>query len=166
MTTSCPFAAPHRFITGHNEKGEATLLKWSGELPMIEGPTGGRMGAAWGVDNFPAEVNGDEDGGQIPVAGVVPKGNVVRYIDMPPDAHSPMHFTQSLDYAIVLKGVITMELTDGSFTEIKEGDFIAQRGTSHAWYNKSGEWARVVFIVMPAEKVLINGEPLKGNERK
>jgi hypothetical protein len=38
-----------------------------------------------------------------------------------------MHRTQSMDFAVVLKGRIFLELDDGVETEVKEGDVVVQR---------------------------------------
>ena len=60
----------------------------------------------------------------------------------------PFHRTHSLDYGIVAKGTIVLELDDGKRVTLKEGDTIVQRGTIHAWRNESTEWARIYFIVL------------------
>jgi len=50
--------------------------------------------------------------------------------------HPFMHRTQTIDYAVVLKGEITMLLDDQDVV-LKEGDVVIQRGTNHAWSNRS-----------------------------
>lgn len=64
--------------------------------------------------------------------------------------HPLMHRTQTIDYAIVLDGEITMVL-DQDETVIKAGDIIIQRGTNHAWANRSGKYCRVAFILIDGE---------------
>ena len=50
--------------------------------------------------------------------------------------HFWFHRTDSLDYAIVLEGEITLLVDDGEAT-LKAGDVAVQRATSHAWSNRT-----------------------------
>jgi quercetin dioxygenase-like cupin family protein len=86
---------------------------------------------------------------------VHPTGTSIRIIDMPPSASSPMHRTVSLDFGVVLKGEVVLELDDGVETKVVEGGMIVQRGTIHAWHNRSEAPVRLLFVVMPAEKVKV-----------
>jgi len=61
--------------------------------------------------------------------------------------HPLMHRTETVDYAIVLAGEITMVLDDQDVV-LHAGDFVVQRGTSHAWSNRSKEPAIVAFVLM------------------
>ena len=56
--------------------------------------------------------------------------------------HPMMHRTQTVDYAVVLEGELTMLLDDEDVV-LKAGDVVIQRGTNHAWSNRSGKPARV-----------------------
>ena len=58
-----------------------------------------------------------------------------------------MHRTESIDYGIVLEGQITLVLDD-SEVELKQGDIVVQRGTNHAWSNRSGALCRMAFILL------------------
>ncbi|MDQ6470814.1 cupin domain-containing protein [Flavobacterium sp. LHD-80] len=61
--------------------------------------------------------------------------------------HPLMHKTETIDYGIVLEGELTL-IVDRGETIAKAGDIIIQRGTNHAWSNKSGKICRVVFILI------------------
>ena len=61
--------------------------------------------------------------------------------------HPFMHRTETVDYGIVLEGEITLVL-DGGETELKAGDVVVQRGTSHAWANRSGRRCRMAFVLI------------------
>lgn len=61
--------------------------------------------------------------------------------------HPMMHRTESVDYAIVLEGEVTMVMDDVDVL-LKAGDVVVQRGTNHAWTNRSGKMARILFILM------------------
>jgi len=61
--------------------------------------------------------------------------------------HPLMHRTETLDYAVVLEGEITM-LLDDSEVNLKAGDVVIQRGTNHAWSNRSGKPVRMLYILI------------------
>ena len=61
--------------------------------------------------------------------------------------HPLMHRTQTLDYAVVLEGEITM-LLDDSEVHLKAGDVVVQRGTNHAWSNRSGKPVRMLYVLI------------------
>jgi mannose-6-phosphate isomerase-like protein (cupin superfamily) len=61
--------------------------------------------------------------------------------------HPFMHRTQSVDYALVLEGEITLVL-DKEDVLMKTGDFLVERGTNHAWANRSGKPCRMLFVLI------------------
>jgi len=61
--------------------------------------------------------------------------------------HPFMHRTESVDYAVVLEGEITMLLDDEDIV-LKAGDIVIQRGTNHAWSNRSGKPVRMLYILI------------------
>jgi mannose-6-phosphate isomerase-like protein (cupin superfamily) len=61
--------------------------------------------------------------------------------------HPFMHRTQSVDYALVLEGEITLVL-DKEDVIMKTGDFLVERGTNHAWANRSGKPCRMLFVLV------------------
>ena len=61
--------------------------------------------------------------------------------------HPLMHRTETLDYGIVVEGELTLIL-DQSETTVRAGDIIIQRGTNHAWANRSDKNCRVAFVLM------------------
>ena len=64
--------------------------------------------------------------------------------------HPGMHKTLTVDYAIVLFGELTAVLEDCE-TVMRAGDILVQRGTNHAWSNRSGKPARIAFILIDGE---------------
>jgi mannose-6-phosphate isomerase-like protein (cupin superfamily) len=68
--------------------------------------------------------------------------------------HPLMHRTETLDYAVVLEGEITL-LLDDSEVQLRAGDVVIQRGTNHAWSNRSGKPVRMLYVLIDAE---IDGE--------
>lgn len=111
------------------------------------------------------------------VLGPPPGGTRIRVIDFPPEgdairrltpaetaatfvemgggaAHSSgtvphplMHRTRTLDYGIVLDGELTLILDRDEVT-VRAGDIVVQRGTNHAWANRSGRTCRVAFVLI------------------
>ena len=52
--------------------------------------------------------------------------------------HPYMQKTRTLDFCLVLEGEITLVL-DRQEVHLKAGDTVVQRGTTHAWSNRSGK---------------------------
>ena len=94
---------------------------------------------------------------------MIPGGTVLRIVDMPPGATSPMHRTVSLDYGVVLDGEVELILDNGESRLMKRGDLSIQRGTIHAWKNVSGEgiWARMLYILQECKPLRFAGQELE-----
>ena len=75
-------------------------------------------------------------------------------------SHPFMHRTETLDYAICLKGECDLELDDGRTVPMKAGDICVQRGTMHAWVAKGSEPAVFAFVLIDAEPVEKGGKKL------
>ena len=67
--------------------------------------------------------------------------------DLKPGDHPGMHITATVDYAIVLFGEITAIMESGEKI-LYAGDVLIQRGTNHAWANRSDQPARIAFILI------------------
>ena len=61
--------------------------------------------------------------------------------------HAGMHTTETVDYAICLSGEITAIMDEGE-TVMRAGDILIQRGTNHAWANRSGKPARRAYVLI------------------
>ena len=64
--------------------------------------------------------------------------------------HPGFHKTNSVDYAIVLSGEIYALMDEGE-TLLKQGDVLIQRGSNHAWSNRTDEPAVLAFILIDAK---------------
>ncbi len=64
--------------------------------------------------------------------------------------HPMMHRTETVDYAVVLEGEITLLLDDGD-VHLKAGDVVIQRGTSHAWSNRSGKNVKMLYVLIDGD---------------
>ena len=66
--------------------------------------------------------------------------------------HPGFHKTSSVDYAIVLSGEIYALMDEGEVL-LRAGDVLVQRGTNHAWSNRTDDPARLAFVLIDAEPV-------------
>ena len=66
--------------------------------------------------------------------------------------HPGFHKTDTIDYAIVLSGEIYALMDEGEVL-LKAGDVLIQRGTNHAWSNRTEEPCCVAFVLIDAEPV-------------
>jgi quercetin dioxygenase-like cupin family protein len=89
-----------------------------------------------------------------------PSGTRFTVIDFPPGNQPHMHRTETIDYVIVMEGEIEMDMDDSS-VKLKAGDIMIQRGTNHAWANRSDRRARVAFVLVDAKPLGI-GSPVTG----
>jgi hypothetical protein len=167
-----------RIVTGHNAAGKSIIAQDAFATSILEMAAipGLRVTDLWETTTAPADLISDAD----PVARPVhleptPTGTICRIVEFPPDAAlrdrassrevfaslgashvadttsaTPMmHKTASVDYAIVLGGEIWAVMDEGE-TCMKAGDVLIQRGTNHAWSNRSHEPAWVAFILVGA----------------
>jgi mannose-6-phosphate isomerase-like protein (cupin superfamily) len=64
--------------------------------------------------------------------------------------HPLMHRTETIDYALVLSGEITMVMYEQDVV-LKTGDVLVQCGTNHAWANRSNAPCVVAFVLIDGE---------------
>jgi len=57
-----------------------------------------------------------------------------------------MHTTDTVDYGIVVRGEMTLELDDGEKIHLQQGDCVIQNGTRHRWRNPSTEPCLMAFV--------------------
>lgn len=63
-----------------------------------------------------------------------------------------MHRTPTLDYIVVIQGLLELILDSGETRLLHPGDTVVQRGTMHAWRNPSPDtWCRAVGVLVAAE---------------
>ncbi len=110
----------------------------------------------------------EEDLKERPLLILPPEGGTnLRIIDFPPDAtflhklgnsplpgadteshrHPLMHKTPTIDYIIILSGEIYLVMDEGE-TLLKPFDVVIQRGTNHAWSNRSKSNCRMAAVLI------------------
>jgi hypothetical protein len=169
-----------RVITGHNAQGKSVILSDapSPHVLELEAMPGLALINLWVTDRSPASNAGPADAAARPVVLEPPaRGTIFRVVDFPPDQgmagkvdrgkafaamgaghamdqsaarHPGMHKTDTVDYALVLDGEIWAVMDEGE-TLLKAGDCLIQRGTNHAWSNRTGTPCRVAFILVNAD---------------
>jgi quercetin dioxygenase-like cupin family protein len=154
-----------RVVTGHDAAQVAKVLL-DGPATNAKHPQPGQASTLmWCTDAAPAAIpigEQPEDMGAR-ILGTAPPRNGTRFtvIDFPPGNAAHMHRTETIDYVIVMEGEIEMDMDDSS-VKLKAGDILIQRGTNHAWANRSDKRARVAFVLVDAEPLGI-GNPVTGS---
>ena len=151
----------HRVVTGHDAAGKAVVIS-DAKFDSRANPAGTALFTLiWTSPTAPVDNDDAHDGRDRDVDLTLPGGSVIRVVDMVPGSTAPMHRTSSLDYGIVVGGAIELLLDDGSATLVEQGGIVIQRGTIHSWRNPSTDvTARVVFILLDAKPVTVDGAPL------
>ncbi|MFJ9900928.1 cupin domain-containing protein [Streptomyces sp. NPDC091280] len=151
-------AAPNvrRVVTGHDSEGRAVIAK---DHVFDEPSQLGRV--IWSTVTSPADNTDETDGSERAVGVTAPGGTVFRVGQLEPGGRSPMHRTNSVDYGLVLKGEMGMELDGGDVVRLKAGDVVVQRGTNHVWFNDTDEPVVMAWILIDAEPVKIGDRVLE-----
>ena len=169
-------ASFRRIVTGHDEAGRAVIVSDAAPTRVFDnlGEPGLVFHEVWNTQATPAPIDrNDEEPAETGLTLAPPPGGTrIRVLDIPPEKadvdfevvfksigggdahlgsanapHPNMHRTRSIDYGIVLQGELTLIVDDGE-TIVRSGDIVVQRGTNHAWSNRSGENCRVAFILI------------------
>ena len=168
------FLPIHRVVTMHDTDGKAVIAS-DGPLSTVvalQALPGMVFHEVWETHGMPAPVDNGADPTPGPmVHGAPANGTCIRFVDFPPDAdnfdgvqalfdemndgagsttradspHPLMHRTESIDYGIVIAGEIFLVLDDTEVA-LRPGSVVVQRGTNHAWANRSGQPCRMLFI--------------------
>jgi quercetin dioxygenase-like cupin family protein len=142
-------AAPRRIVTGHDASGKSVVLSDAATPKTLDIGTAA-FHEIWITDQTPVPVAATEpEPTERPVRTPPPAGGVmVRFTEMAPGAESPMHRTETVDVGVVLEGETWLLLDDGSETRVGPGDAVVQRGTNHAWANRSDRPVRMMFVLI------------------
>ena len=147
-----------RVVTGHKPNGEGTILIDEPSKDVVSFRPGATIWNIWSA-LLPA-VNNDAADGAKQIVGTAMKGrSVFRVIEYAPGVSPRIHRTDSIDYAIVLSGEITMEL-DHENVLLRAGDVLVQRGTIHNWVNRSDAPCVIAFVLIDATPVTIAGSEM------
>ena len=148
-----------RVVTGHDPDGKSVVLS-DGPPPQHHNMSGPAVGAdfveIWSTpDAVPNLTSVEAVEPNERAFTIMPvSGHLLRIIEIyPPKAggkRTVMHRTKTLDHVVVIEGEIVLILDDREVV-LKSGDVVVQRGTNHAWENRSETTARMAFFHMDAE---------------
>ena len=136
-----------RVVTGHDAEGTSIIVS-DGPAPQPDPRE--FFVEIWNTAGAPAlitAVEAREPNERPRQTGPSANGSIIRVVDMPPGHRSPMHRTRTIDYGIVLEGDVHL-VVENSETLLHPGDIVIQRGTNHAWENRSEQLARMVFVLV------------------
>ena len=150
-----------RVVTGHDDQGKAVVLIDEESSHFKQGRQNAYICNIWTTDTVPANNDGNHDGGMREGKfTMIEHGSVFRILDFRPGVEHRMHRTDSIDYLVVMKGEIDMELDDGVEVHLKAGDVMVQRGTIHNWVNRGTETCVIAVILIHAKPVEAGGQVL------
>jgi quercetin dioxygenase-like cupin family protein len=150
-----------RVVTGHGADGLACIVTDDHRKPVGVARGDAEFALIWTTPTVPADNNDDTDGATREAGLTLHGGSVIRVVDIGPGEVSPMHRSNSIDYGILLSGVLELELEGGAVARLAPGDIVVQRGTNHLWRNPDPKaWCRIAFILIEASPVEIDGRPL------
>lgn len=164
-----------RVVTANDADGRSYVE--SDALVPPGPPVAGRVRAVlWRTDEAPARTDapdptraGAEASVPVPGSG----GTLAILVDVPPREEIPQltlaelrgrglhatpdrharhplfHATDTLDYCLCIEGESHVLLDEGEI-HLRAGDVLVQRGTQHAWDNRSGRPCRMLFVLVDA----------------
>jgi quercetin dioxygenase-like cupin family protein len=146
-----------RIVTGHLADGRSVVVS-DASVPNVRNMSGAQFDEVWSVASAPAQLGlapPEEPTSESPkIALGSGNGNLIRIIEFASaragGTRSPMHRTRTIDYGIVLEGEMVLHLSD-SEVNLGPGDVVIQRGTDHAWENRSAKSAKMAFILIDAQ---------------
>jgi hypothetical protein len=177
-----PLAIPRVVVTEGDAAGRSRIVKDAPAhaVRTVDERPGYRVSNIWACMDAPVTIDDSDRIGEI--KGLVPpaNGNILRVIDYPPEPKDPalrqkmfdamfaklfpdgrhlpsnaphpgMHATETVDYAICLYGEIYAVMDEGE-TLLRAGDILIQRGTAHAWSNRSDDFARIAFVLIDGKR--------------
>jgi quercetin dioxygenase-like cupin family protein len=148
-----------KVVTGHDANGKAKVLIDEVAKNVTSARPGASACVLWTTEGFPVNNDGDTDTATRKVGTTLGGGCVFRVVEFGPGVSPRNHRTDSIDFAVVMKGEIDMELDD-NVVHLKAGDVLVQRGTIHNWVNKGSEPCQIAFILIDAKPVEVGGKTL------
>lgn len=155
-------AIPRRIVTGL-KNGRSLIVEDKKVTNVSEHLPGLRISDIWVTNTMPVDLTQELIVDNTLVPDPPKQGSYFRYVHIPPDKdlgipekranepHPLMHKTDTLDYIIILSGELYLIL-DEEETLLKTGDIVIQKGTNHAWSNRSNHPCIQLAILLDASK--------------
>ena len=171
-----------RIVTADDAGGRSRIAEDApaSAIRTVAGRPGYRAYNLWRTEEAPAKIGSPDTTANH--RGILPpkNGTILRIVDFPPEpadpaelrrrihatfgeifsdatqdkregVHPGMHRTGTIDYAIILEGEIWAVMDEGE-TLMRAGDVLIQRGTNHAWANRSKKSARIAFVLLDGKR--------------
>lgn len=180
MSTEPRPAQARRVVTGLDGEGRSTIIS-DGEISTwVRRPTGTVVMDIWRAESLPTRTEDAPVEGGEPVLALDPTAVAVRLAVFPPDdevdaasaaayeaamlqiygeqgggpsaAVAGMHRTDTVDVVTVVEGEIWVVLENGE-TLLRAGDCLVQRGTRHAWQNRSDRPCVLATTMLPLTRI-------------
>ena len=148
-----------KVVTGHDANGRAVVKIDEIAKNITSSRPQQSAVVIWTTEGFPVNNDGTDDTSTRKVGTTLANGCVFRVVEFGPGVSPRNHRTDSIDFAVVMKGEIDMEL-DGSEVHLKAGDVLVQRGTIHNWVNRGQEPCVIAFALVDAKPVSVGGKTL------
>jgi mannose-6-phosphate isomerase-like protein (cupin superfamily) len=165
-----------RVVTGHDAQGRAVVAMDGPAGAVLHRPSrpGVALTDLWATSGTPAAQPGGDPVDRPVVLNPPAGGTVFRVVQFDPEdpgalaradgaaafaamgaagavvasaRHPYLHRTDTVDYAVVLQGSITM-LLDDEDVELSAGDVVIQNGTNHAWANRGQAPCLMAFVLV------------------
>jgi hypothetical protein len=166
-----------RVVTGVGDDGRSAILHDAAPTARVERPGGATVTEIWRVDEVPARIADRAPLDDTQVVAPAKRGLAVRMCTFPPDSELDeaafasyatamagsygdgaadgadaipgLHRTETVDVLTVIDGELWL-VTESGETCLRAGDSVVQRGTAHAWRNRSATTATAVAIMIGA----------------
>ena len=140
-----------RVVTEHDAAGNAVI--WVDDDATNHKFPSDKISSTlmWSTDASPTQVySGEDEGARI--LGSAPPLNGTRFtmMEFQPGNEGHLHRTDTVDYVVCVSGQIDMFLDDTRFITLRAGDVLIQRGTLHAWTNRSDQPCRLAVVLLDA----------------
>ena len=138
-----------RVVTKHDENGKATI--WIDADATNHKFPSEKISSTlmWSTDRTPTQILSDEDEGDRILGSAPPLGGSrFTMMEFRPGNEATLHRTDTVDYVICISGEIDMFLDDSQFVTLRAGDVLIQRGTNHAWANRSDKPCRLAVVLL------------------
>ena len=140
-----------RVVTGHNSEGRSCVIIDDIASNITSRRPGHESRLIWVTDTAPASYDGVSDEGAREIGRPPPEtGTLIRIIEIQPGVTADSHFTETVDFIIVMSGTMEMDL-DVESVKLSAGDVLVQRGTRHNWINRGSEPCRFAAVLIDAD---------------
>lgn len=146
------------WLTWGTPDGALTTGKGSSDYtfsPVFPGPGGTRfMFCSWPPAPSAEAANAPEPTEEQQSAAYADaEGKLPGLLDVFAKDVDGFHTTDTVDYGILLEGELVLALDDGVELSLTPGASVIQRGTRHAWFNRTDKPALIMYVLLGADRV-------------